>query len=198
MDIREEYKIKTDKELFELEIINDANALNELGERFFENKEYEKGLEYLKKAMKYGNYMAINNIGVYHLVVKNDIEKAKEYFLRASNKEVNVAYNNLGYIYERENNSEKAEYYYKVAIKKGYYISYGNLGKIYEEKYKNYEKAEEMYKLMYEKSKNSEALVLTGILYYDKYKNKKKAINYLKKAINLGNVEAKHILEHFE
>ena len=122
--------------------LTDKEALNELGERLFYKKEYQKSLEYFKKSAILGNDMAIN-------------------------KKCSFAYNNLG--------------------------------NLYEDIYQDYEKAKELYSKCFKETENTEALICIAKLYSNYYSDDEKAKKYLEKAMKLGNVEARHILErHFK
>ena len=84
------------------------------------NEELEKGYNYLIKALKLGNIAAANLIGnmyyegIYPL--KKDIDKAKEYYEKASTANYVFAFNNLGKILEEEGKVNEAyEYYLKSA-----------------------------------------------------------------------------------
>ncbi|WP_039901254.1 tetratricopeptide repeat protein [Leptotrichia sp. oral taxon 879] len=146
--------------------LTDKEALNELGERLFYKKEYQKSLEYFKKSAILGNDMAINNLGV---------------------------------LYDRNKNYKKAGEYYLMAINKKCSFAYNNLGNLYEDIYQDYEKAKELYSKCFKETENTEALICIAKLYSNYYSDDEKAKKYLEKAMKLGNVEARHILErHFK
>lgn len=179
--------------------LTDKEALNELGERLFYKKEYQKSLEYFKKSAILGNDMAINNLGFYYLEIENDFENAKKYFLDAMEKGNILAINNLGVLYDRNKNYKKAREYYLMAINKKCSFAYNNLGNLYEDIYQDYEKAKELYSKCFKETENTEALICIAKLYSNYYSDDEKAKKYLKKAMKLGNVEARHILErHFK
>ena len=72
---------------------------------------------YLKKAEELNSVSALNTIGLCYLSGKNpqkekNIQKAIEYFEKASQKEYIYAYNNLGKIYEEKKDYKKAFHYY--------------------------------------------------------------------------------------
>jgi len=81
-----EYKEKGYKELENLVLKNDYYAINELGERKFQERNYKEALEYFEKASKLGSDMAINNIGFYFLEIENNFEEAEKYFNKAIEK----------------------------------------------------------------------------------------------------------------
>lgn len=107
-----EYKEKGYKELEDLVLKNDFYAINELGERKFQEGNYKEALEYFEKASKLGSDMAINNIGFYFLEIENNFEEAEKYFNKSVEKGNRVAINNLGVLKLKKNNYEKAEKYF--------------------------------------------------------------------------------------
>ena len=80
------------------------------------NEELEKGYRYLEKSYKLGNVAASNLIGNMYLngiyPLTKDIEKAKEYYKKASDNNYAYAFNNLGRIEEDNKNYMEAFYYY--------------------------------------------------------------------------------------
>ena len=176
--------------------LTDKEALNELGERLFYKKEYQKSLEYFKKSAIFGNDMAINNLGFYYLEIENDFENAKKYFLDAMEKGNILAINNLGVLYDRNKNYKKAREYYLIAINKKCSFAYNNLGGLYENVYQKYEEAEKLYQRCFEETEDTDCLINLAYLYLNYYENKNGAIKYLKLAISKGNKEAEHVLFH--
>ena len=175
--------------------LTDKEALNELGERLFYKKEYQKSLEYFKKSAILGNDMAIGMLAL----ALNKKENAKKYFLDAMEKGNILAINNLGVLYDRNKNYKKAREYYLMAINKKCSFAYNNLGNLYEDIYQDYEKAKELYSKCFKETENTEALICIAKLYSNYYSDDEKAKKYLEKAMKLGNVEARHILEcHFK
>lgn len=80
------------------------------------NEELEKGYKYLEKSYKLGNVAASNLIGNMYLngiyPLEKDVEKAREYYLKAADNNYAYAYNNLGRIEEDKNNLDGAFDYY--------------------------------------------------------------------------------------
>jgi TPR repeat protein len=80
------------------------------------NEELEKGCEYLEKSYKLGNVAASNLIGNMYLngiyPLNRDVEKAKEYYKKASDNNYAYAFNNLGRIEEDNKNYIEAFNYY--------------------------------------------------------------------------------------
>jgi TPR repeat protein len=80
------------------------------------NEELEKGYEYLEKSYKLGNVAASNLIGNMYLngiyPLNRDVEKAKEYYKKASDNNYAYAFNNLGRIEEDNKNYIEAFNYY--------------------------------------------------------------------------------------
>ncbi len=88
------------------------------------NKVEEKSIdimwEYLNKAYKLGSIAAINTIGKCYMSGVNpkkvvDVDKALEYFKKASENGYSYAYNNLGLYYESIGNEELALKYFKLS-----------------------------------------------------------------------------------
>lgn len=191
-----EYKEKGYKELENLVLKNDCYAVNELGERKFQEGNYKEALEYFEKSSKLGSDMAINNIGFYFLEIENNFEEAEKYFNESMEKGNIVAINNLGVLKLKKNNYEEAEKYFLLAIDKKCSFAYNNLGGLYENVYKKYEEAEKLYHRCSEETEDTECIINLAYLYLNYYGNKDEAIKYLKLAINKGNKEAEHILFH--
>ena len=109
-------------------------------------EDLEKGFNYLDRAYKLGNVASINFIGRMYLKgiypLKKDLDKAKEFFVKASNSNYAYAYNNLGVLLEQDANLFDALSYYIKAANLGeswacnkvgeYYRKTGNGMKAYE------------------------------------------------------------------
>lgn len=190
------YKKKTTQGLEKLAIENDHYAINELGERKFQEGNYKEALEYFEKASKLGSDMAINNIGFYFLEIENNFEEAEKYFNKAIEKGNIIAINNLGVLNIDKNNYEEAEKYFLLAIDKKCNFAYNNLGGLYENVYQKYKEAEKLYQRCFEETEDTDCLINLAYLYLNYYENKNGAIKYLKLAISKGNKEAEHVLFH--
>ena len=109
-------------------------------------EDLELGYNYLDKAFKLGNVASINFIGKMYLngtyPLSKDLDKAKEFFIKASDSNYAYAYNNLGILLEKEANLFDALSYYIKAANLGeswacnkvgeYYRKTGNGMKAYE------------------------------------------------------------------
>lgn len=190
------YEKKTGQGLEKLTSKNDYYAINELGERKFQEGNYKEALEYFEKASKLGSDMAINNIGFYFLEIENNFEEAEKYFNKAIEKGNIIAINNLGVLNIDKNNYEEAEKYFLLAIDKKCNFAYNNLGGLYENVYQKYKEAEKLYQRCFEETEDTDCLINLAYLYLNYYENKNGAIKYLKLAINKGNKEAEHVLFH--
>jgi len=160
-----EYKEKGYKELENLVLKNDYYAINELGERKFQEGNYKEALEYFEKASKLGSDMAINNIGFYFLEIENNFEEAEKYFNKAIEKENIIAINNLGVLNINKNNYEEAKKYFLLAIDKKCSFAYNNLGGLYENVYQKYEEAEKLYQRCFEETEDTDCLINLAYLY---------------------------------
>ena len=109
---------------------------------------------YLNKAYNLDSISAINTMGLcykygYTPEGTIDINKAIDYFEKAANKNYIYAYNNLGKIYEEQNNIKKAIEYYKISAEAEDSWACNKLGLLsYEGKYieKNLSKALNYFK----------------------------------------------------
>ncbi len=95
--------------------------------------------KYLNKGIKLGSNAAINLKGLCYLNgvnPKNIINKNKaiEYFNEASKSGYAFAYNNLGYIYEKDNDMDKAIEYYKISADLGNSWALNKMGEYYRNK----------------------------------------------------------------
>lgn len=95
--------------------------------------------KYLNKGIKLGSNAAINLKGLCYLKgvnPKNIINKNKaiEYFNEASKNGYAFAYNNLGYIYEKDNDMNKAIEYYKISADLGNSWALNKMGEYYRNK----------------------------------------------------------------
>ena len=95
--------------------------------------------KYLNKGIKLGSNAAINLKGLCYLNgvnPKNIVNKNKaiEYFNEASKSGYAFAYNNLGYIYEKDNDMNKAIEYYKISADLGNSWALNKMGEYYRNK----------------------------------------------------------------
>lgn len=95
--------------------------------------------KYLNKGIKLGSNAAINLKGLCYLNgvnPKNIVNKSKaiEYFNEASKSGYAFAYNNLGYIYEKDNDMNKAIEYYKISADLGNSWALNKMGEYYRNK----------------------------------------------------------------
>ena len=95
--------------------------------------------KYLNKGIKLGSNAAINLKGLCYLNgvnPKNIINKNKaiEYLNEASKSGYAFAYNNLGYIYEKDNDMNKAIEYYKISADLGNSWALNKMGEYYRNK----------------------------------------------------------------
>jgi len=83
---------------------------------------YDTAFLYLNKAIEFGSIAALNTMGnCYRLGInkKIDLDKAKEYYLKASENGYVYAFNNLGIISELEKNEKEAFKYYTISADMG-------------------------------------------------------------------------------
>ena len=167
-------------------------------------EELEKGYKYLEKSYKLGNVAASNLIGNMYLKgiypLNKDIDKAREYYINASNNNYAYAFNNLGRIEEDKENYIEAF---------NYYLSSANLGESWAcnkvaEAYRMGVVDKDMDKAYYYYTRALENNYRTLCFYayynlakyyymngYDKYpKDENKALEYFNIASNNGVLEA--------
>ncbi len=95
--------------------------------------------KYLKKSIKLDSAAGYNTLGLCYLKGINpkkviDINKAKEYFVLSSEYGYVYAFNNLGKIYENENNIEEAIKYYKISADMNESWALNKVGEYYRKK----------------------------------------------------------------
>jgi len=99
-------------------------AFGELSQNATALRYFKTALDIFKKAdYDYGEFQALNNIGLLHYYNK-EYKKAKKYFLDIIKKykeilkedDISLAYLNIANIYVREKNYKKGEYYYNKII----------------------------------------------------------------------------------
>ena len=101
----------------------------------YTNEELELAYNYLNKAIELGSIPAINQMGLLYsngiYPVKKNINKAIEYFKKASTFNYAYAFNNLGKIYENKNNYKEAITYYEKSASLGESWALNKLGEFY-------------------------------------------------------------------
>ena len=150
-----------------------ANLYNEIGLVYYKQGDYEKALEYYRKALvikekQLGNNhpstsITYNNIGLVYKK-QGDYKKALEYYRKAlairekvlgkEHPDTATTYNNIGGVYYKQGDYEKMMEYYKksLAIREKVLVkehpdmatTYNNIGLVYN-KQGNYEKALEYF-----------------------------------------------------
>lgn len=161
-----EEKIANDTTLFEEEIKyyisvaqNNPEKLYNIGELYYDGicveQNYQKAIEYYKKAAELGSVDALKELGVMYgegIGVEQDYKKAFEYYEQAAKRGNAVALNNLGYMYQHgegvEQDFEKAKKLYEKAAEQGISGAVSNLGYMYyngEGVEQDYKKAIELF-----------------------------------------------------
>jgi tetratricopeptide (TPR) repeat protein len=102
--------------------VNSIDSLERDSYNSFNQKEYDKSIESLKKLLKLNPQNAAsynNNLGMCY-VQMNKFDEATKYFQMAidSKNDFSIAYNNLGYAYEKMGDKTKAKENYLKAIEK--------------------------------------------------------------------------------
>ncbi len=194
-------------------VMNHASANYMIGNMYIRgligsksNEELKCGYEYLVKSYDLGNVAASNLIGnmyrdgIYPL--ERDLDKAKEYYERASASDYAYAYNNLGKIEENNGNIKEAFKYYLISADLGESWACNKVGEYYRTDIveRNMEKA--FY--YYNRALESNYKVLCNYAYYNlaKYfyiegyanvvlkKDENMALEYYKIASANGVIEA--------
>jgi TPR repeat protein len=166
------------------------------------NKNYDKMKKYYLMAIKKGNSLAMNNLGLYYKEIENNYELAKKYYLMAiENGNIKVissviCYYNYKY---REQNKDLIKTYLLMAVKKAnncknttdlYIYAIHSLGKWYQEVEHN-DKLAEYYYLMAINNKFSLKIGYRTYsnlahLYYKQNKNYDKIFEYIIESIKLN------------
>ena len=173
--------------------------INELGDKYYNEKKYKEAFQCFLYASEKGNAKAQYNLGwcYYHgYGVKQSYEEAARLYKLAVEQNYSVAQYNLGWCYYHgygvKQSYEEAVRLYKLAAEQNYSVAQYNLGICYYHGYgvdkPDYEKAMEYFLLS--KNKNySRSFCRLGYLYF--YGNGVeqdylKAKEYFEKAIELG------------
>lgn len=135
-------------------------AYNELGNIYFERKEYNKALHIYQRAIELNpGYAEPYNLGNIYVEQKKDYLKALQLYEKAVEVNPNYAkaYNNLGNIYFEQRNYHKALQMYQKAteLDTSQTEAHSNLGNLYYEQ-KQYKKALEEYKIALELMPNNQ------------------------------------------
>ena len=180
---------------------NDKISINNLSEiiikNYKENKfqnEYEKLLQNIEK-----NGMILNIIGEIYENKCCELEKAYEFYIKASENNNFVAKFNLAKWYEKgiffKKNIEKAIEIYSLLANAGHANSLYRLGHLYdigEEVPKDLKKAKFYYEKLIEKNDRNAMFNLAMI--YLKFNEEIEAILLLKKSLKLGNYDSAALL----
>jgi|GEM_PF-5446218 len=195
-----------DKETYQKAEQGDVDALNEIGNMYFDGqgveKDDKKALEYYTKAAEKGDTDALINIGVMYANgqgVEKDDKKAFEYLTKAAEKGNANALINIGWMYSDgkgvEKDDKKAFEYLTKAAEKGNAVALFNIGVMYANGQgveKDDKKALEYYTKAAEKG-DAMALYIIGAMYLNGQgvkKDDKKAFEYYTKAAEKGNAHA--------
>lgn len=173
---------------------DNEEALNKLG-KIFEEKDYEKAIEYYQRALSKHNVEANFNIAMLYLSLPEmDIQKVIKYLNRAGEAGKIEAYYRIGKIYQEgtflRTDIKEAKKYFEKAAEKDYALAQLELGKFYlggNGFVQNYPKAFELIEAA-SKAGVVEAMGILGSLYENgqgTYKNLAEAEKWKK----LGNQE---------
>ena len=98
----------------------------------------------------------LNELGVFYITQKKDIEKSEHYFLQAAQNGNIDAMNNLGSLYATEfKDKDKAEEYYLKAVEKDHTGAMNNLAWMYFEERKNRKQSIELSEKAFQKENSS-------------------------------------------
>ena len=139
----------------------------------------EKELEYYRQAAKYGNKMAMHNLGIYYGDIK-DYKTAEMWFKQAGKPEM------VCFMYKEilKDKQKTLECYAKLA-ESGKAKDLGTLAYVYDMDYNEHEKAIEFYKKAYELG-NGMAANNIAVIYKYVYHDEEKALLWYKRAATLG------------
>lgn len=171
---------------------NNSDVLNELGNLYFEIKDYKNSMKCYKKAIRYDYdaYWSYYNIGLTELEMghKSDksIENAIKWFKKAIhiNKEYYPALNEIGLYYLSKMDYRKAKEYFFRSLRynANYKYPYFNLSKLYKENNQREKSKLYLVKALRVDAKYTSALNNLGILYYEEG-DYQSALYYYSKAI---------------
>ena len=168
------------------------------------NEELKKGYSFLDKSYKLGNVAASNLIGNMYLngiyPLDKDVDKAREYYMKAANNNYAYAYNNLGKIEEDKSNYEEAFKFYLQSANLGESWACNKVAEAY--RIGIVERDMDKAYFYYDRALNNNYRTLCFYAYYnlakyfymngyDKYpKDVNKALEYYKIASDAGILEA--------
>jgi len=172
-----------------------ATEYHNMGVAYAEKQEYDKAMEYYRKAIELKPDYAETylNLGIIHHQ-RHEYDIAMEYYSKAIELEpkLAMAYNNAGDIYNQKQEYDKAMEYFKKALelKPDLAMAYYNVGNIYYRK-QDYDNAMEYYNKALELDSNlAMAYNDIGAIYHSK-QELDKAMEYYRKAIKLEPGNAK-------
>ena len=144
-------------ELREKASIGGQEALNDLVDHLYENKEYQKAFMYAQRFFYMPNADGLRKLGFFYergIGTEINIEKAKECYSKAFELGDVISSYNLALIYLREENVEKCIYYLSIGKYYEYIPSIKKLAELYfkgEKIEKNLSIAIELFKILLEK-----------------------------------------------
>ena len=152
-------------------------------------------LSWLNKAAELGDAVAQNKVGVcYHDgkgTIQN-IEKAVYWYVKAANQGNTHAMNNLRILYSNRNNTEESLKWARMGAEHGQIECQYKLGNAYNEGKgvkEDKDQAAYWYKMAADNGHESACNKL-AVIYHDENKDYAKAMDYLKKAVELGSEDA--------
>lgn len=187
-----EYYLKAYKEH------NLYEGMNNLGEFYINNKEYNKAIKCYKTIIDKYNITIFNNnpefkeyyllscssMGDYYQDIEHNYDKMKLYYLLGIDHQDNICMNNLGYYYQHvEKNYNMAIKYYKLGIALNDTLCMNNLGNYYE-KIKDYPMMSKYYLMGIEHG--CKYCMDDLAYYYDKNEQYEQMIKYYLMAIKRG------------
>jgi TPR repeat protein len=162
----------------------------ELGNKYFDSKDYSQALKYYTVSANQGNPSAQYCLGSMYeqgLGITQDFSEAKKWYLLAANQGESRAQNRIGCMYEQTKNYSEALKWYTLAAKQGEPRAQYYIGNMYEQA-ENYSEALKWYTLA---ANQGELRAQSSIGYmYEKglglTKNESEALKWYKKAANQG------------
>ena len=143
--------------------MDDMNATMRLAmifERVIEDS--AKMIDYYKRAIKWGNVTAMNNLAHYYYM-EDDIPSMLKYYNMAVKKNSNVAMYEIGMYYQEEENESKMIKYLKMAIAHGNTNAMFQMG-LYYDKMKKFSLMKKFYEMAVEHG-HSNAMCKLGLYY---------------------------------
>ena len=121
----------------------------ELGNKYFDSKDYSQALKYYTVSANQGNSSAQYCLGSMYeqgLGITRDSLEAKRWYILAANQGESRAQNRIGYMYEQAKNYSEALKWYTLAANQGEPRAQNYIGNMYEQA-KNYSEALKWYTL---------------------------------------------------